>query len=140
MLPLSFHRAGHTSSSIFSPKSLNGGLVFSGDGKTTGKHMYINSVGQIGAGTTTPQGDFHIGDVTNAGIVLENRLGPLSQKTAAQIGWAESTLTGNAGDLILTPRTDIDASIIFYNKQASSVTERMRINKDWKHRYWHKHS
>ncbi len=55
---LSFHRGGHTNAAIVHTTS--GGLRFSGNGSPSSKHMYVNSDGKVGIGTSDTKG-FELG-------------------------------------------------------------------------------
>jgi len=84
--------------------------------------------GNIGVGTTNPLSLFHVGDNSGSGIILNNRITNVASMTPAQIAWGESSF-GQAGDLILAPRTDISsASLRFFTNNGSAISERFRIN------------
>lgn len=87
--------------------------------------MFIN--GNVGIGTNTPKGKIHIGDDSGSGVEIDNRISNVASQIPAQIFWAESSPSTQAGDLILAPRTDISTSIAFYTNNGSNINERLRI-------------
>ncbi|WP_240665091.1 MULTISPECIES: hypothetical protein [Flavobacterium] len=92
------------------------------------KGMVIKADGNVGVGITTPLGKLHVGDNTNAGVVLNNRISSVISQIPAQLSWAESGALGQAGDLIISPRTDISASVKFYTNDGKTISERFRIS------------
>ncbi len=87
----------------------------------------VNVNGKLGVGVTAPLGNLHVGDNSNAGISISNRLNTVEQMTPAQIAWGESSM-GVAGDLILAPRTNIStASVRFFTNNGEDINERVRI-------------
>ena len=52
--------------------------------------MTLNTIGNVGIGINNPLGKLHIGDNSNAGVIIDNRLTGVSAKIPAQIFWSES--------------------------------------------------
>ncbi|MCJ1805948.1 MULTISPECIES: hypothetical protein [Flavobacterium] len=90
--------------------------------------MTILDEGDVGVGTKKPLGDFHVGDNTGSGIVINNRATGVASQIPAQLAWAESGVLGQAGDLIISPRTDISGSVKFYTNNGIDIAERFKIS------------
>ncbi|WBX99105.1 hypothetical protein [Chryseobacterium gambrini] len=89
--------------------------------------MTLNTIGNVGIGINNPLGKLHIGDNSNAGVIIDNRLTSVSAKIPAQIFWSESGNGSLAGDLGIAPRTDIGGSILFYTNNGTDINQRMKI-------------
>ncbi len=96
-------------------------------GEWTNRKLLITSAGDVGIGTITPEARLHVSDGTGAGILFNMRLTSVNSNTGAQIFWAESSATRAAGDLVIAPRTDTNASVAFYTNNGSQIDERMVI-------------
>jgi hypothetical protein len=94
---------------------------------TNNADFLINGAnGKVGIGVPNPLGLLHIGDATGSGVVLNNRISSVVSQIPAQLAWGESTI-GTAGDLIVSPRTDISSSVRFFTNNGTNINERFRI-------------
>jgi hypothetical protein len=96
-------------------------------GDWQGRKLVVTATGNVGIGTITPEAKLHIGDGSGAGVLIDSRFTSVSPKIGAQIFWSESSATRTAGDLVIAPRTDIDASVAFYTNNGTQIDERMVI-------------
>uniref|UniRef100_UPI0035AECCFC hypothetical protein n=1 Tax=Flavobacterium oreochromis TaxID=2906078 RepID=UPI0035AECCFC len=94
--------------------------------------LYNNAIvannGAVGIGTVEPQGKFHVGDNAKSGVIIDNRIGSVISQIPAQIAWAESGNLGSAGDLIISPRTDVSCSLKVFTNDGTNISERFRIS------------
>jgi hypothetical protein len=83
--------------------------------------MTINSLGNVGIGTASPQYKLNVNGSVNAGLDSSNLgvlISPLissfpASSIQSQIGSTNSTFGFSAGSLLLQPRTGVSASMIF---------------------------
>nr|WP_174647566.1 hypothetical protein [Flavobacterium davisii] len=108
-----------------------GGVIISKSWQGNGNlNVEGNTVlsGNVGIGLSNPLGKFHVGDDTTSGIILNNKIGSVVSQIPAQIAWAESGNLGQAGDLIISPRTDISGSVKFFTYNGKDIAERFKIS------------